>query len=240
MRLIAHRGASGHAPENTLAAFRLALEMGARAIELDVHQTKDGELVVLHDWKLKRTARGALSRRLGGTKLRDLPFRELGAVDVGSWFDPRFRQERVPRLEDAIRLVAGKAELHVEIKKGSSLYPGIEGGVVDLVRRFEALPWIVVSSFDHRALFAVRRQEPGLRLGYLLGMTSMRRALRETAELGAESLNISLRQAGRRRVRLAHGRGLQVLVYTVNKAADLSRLEALGVDGVYSNYPELS
>ncbi|MBI5883741.1 MAG: glycerophosphodiester phosphodiesterase [Elusimicrobia bacterium] len=246
MRLIAHRGASGHAPENTLAAFRLALEMGASAIELDVHQTRDGELAVLHDWDLRRTGRGLPKghparswARLRRIRVADLTFRDLSAADVGSWFAPRFSGERIPRLEDVLKLAAGRAELHVELKKGSRLYPCIEARVVDLLRRFDALKWAVVSSFDHPALFTARSLEPRLRLGYLLGMTRMKRALAEAAELRAESLNISLRQATAKRVGLARSMGLKVLVYTVNKASDLPRLEKLGVDGVFSNHPDL-
>lgn len=233
MRLIAHRGASGHAPENTLASVSLALAMRAKAVEIDVHLTRDGALAVLHDKDLKRVA----SRR---AKVRDLSWAELAAIDVGSWFGPGFAGERVPRLEEVMRLVAGKAELHIEIKRGSRLYPGIEGRVVDAIRDFGAEAWSVVSSFDHRALYAVRALAPGLRLGYLLGLTTMRRALRETGQLQAESLNISLRQATPRRVRLAHERGLKVLVYTVNKAKDMARVEKMGVDGVFSNYPGLA
>ncbi|MBI5624420.1 MAG: glycerophosphodiester phosphodiesterase [Elusimicrobia bacterium] len=246
MRLIAHRGASGHAPENTMAAFRLALEMGASAIELDVHQTRDGELAVMHDWDLKRTGRnlpkghpGRRWTRLGRSRVGDMTFKELSAADVGSWFGPAFRGERIPRLADVLALVAGKAELHVELKKGSGLYPCIEARVVELLRRSNALKWVVVSSFDHEALRNARLLEPRLRLGYLLGLTTMRRALRETAELRAESLNISLRQATPKRVSLARAQGLRVLVYTVDRPADALRLEGLGVYGVYSNHPEL-
>jgi glycerophosphoryl diester phosphodiesterase len=244
MRLIAHRGASGHAPENTMAAFRLALQMGASAIELDVHQTRDGELAVLHDWDLRRTGlpKGRPARwwhRLRRIRVADLSFRDLSAADVGSWFAPRFSGERIPRLADVFALAAGRAEVHVELKKGSRLYPCIEARVVDLLRGFDALKWAVVSSFDHSALFTARSLEPRLRLGYLLGMTTMKRALRETAELRAESLNVSLRQATAKRVGLARAAGLKVLVYTVNKASDLPRLEKLGVDGVFSNHPEL-
>ncbi|MFA6316310.1 MAG: glycerophosphodiester phosphodiesterase family protein [Elusimicrobiota bacterium] len=246
MRLIAHRGASGYAPENTLASFRRALEMGASAIELDVHQTTDGELAVLHDWDLKRTARGLPPghparkwRRLHRARVGEMSFAALAAADVGSWFGPRFRGERIPRLADVLELAAGRAELHVELKKGSSLYPCVEARVVALLRDFGALKTAVVSSFDHAALFNARLLEPRLRLGYLLGLTTMKKALKETAALRAESLNISLRQATPRRIGLAKAQGLKVLVYTVNRAADLPRLERLGVDGVFSNYPDL-
>ncbi len=110
--LIAHRGASGYCPENTLASFSRALQMGATAIEFDVQQTKDGRLVVIHDFDLKRV--GGLKRRVGA-----MTYTELSQVDVGSWFDPRFKGERVPLLEELLDLADGKAELHLEVKNGT-------------------------------------------------------------------------------------------------------------------------
>ncbi len=233
MRLIAHRGASGHAPENTMAAFRLALEMGARAVELDAHQTKDGRLVVIHDGDLRR-----VGRRPG--RIAEMSWKELSSVDVGSWFSPRFRGERIPLLEDVMDLLDGSAELHLEIKSGSRLYPGIERRVVALLRRRRARETTLVSSFDHAALGAARALDRRLRLGYLLGSTPAGRAFEEIKGLSAESLNVSLAQARAPLAREAHHRGLNLLVYTVNRRRDLERLRSLGADGVFSNYPELA
>lgn len=232
MLLIAHRGASGHAPENTMAAFRLALAMGAKALELDVHQTKDHELVVIHDEDLKRVA--GRKARVGA-----LTRAQASAVDVGSWFRSDFSSERIPRLEEVMDLVQGRAELHIEVKKGSRLYPGIEERVADLLDRRRAWAWAPVSSFDHEALYLLRSISPKLRLGYLLGMTPMRTAWREMDELKAESLNLSLRQIDSRKVAECRRRGLKCLVYTVNAQKDADRLARLGVDGIYANFPEL-
>jgi len=232
MRLIAHRGASGLAPENTLAAFRLALELGAQAVEFDVHQAADKELVVIHDEDLRRTAGR-------GEHIRDLSWQELCRFDVGSWFDRRFSAERVPRLDEVLDLVGGKAEVHLEIKRGSSRYPGIEARIVELLRRRRALKNCLVSSFDHQALTAVRDLEPRVRLGYLLGETPLETAWQETKGLKAESLHLSRRQVSAARVSACHRRHLKILVYTVDDAAEARRLEGLGVDGIFSNFPRL-
>lgn len=233
MQLIAHRGASAHAPENTLGAFKLALEMGAKAVELDVHQTRDHELVVIHDESLKRT---------GGWKaeIRKLSMEDLAPIDVGSWFHKRFATERVPRLEEAWDLIGPSTELHLEIKAGSKLYPGIEERVVDLIQRRKAWARTLVSSFDHAALYLVRSLDARVRIGYLLGLTPMRTAWREMKELKAESLNCSARQIDARRVRECRQRGLRVLVYTVNTQKEATRLAKLGVDGIFTNFPELN
>jgi glycerophosphoryl diester phosphodiesterase len=233
MLVIAHRGASGHAPENTLAAFRRALEMGAKALEFDVHQTLDHELVVAHDDDLRRCGR---DRR----RLRSLHWEgEAENVDVGAWFDPRFSGERLPRLQDVYDLAPPPVELHLEIKHGSAVYPGIEERVVDFLHHRGALARTLVSSFDHEALYSVRSLDGKVRLGYLLGLTRLANGLAEMEELGAESLNLSARQTTARAVKAAHDRGFKVLVYTVNTPLERDRLARLGVDGIFSNYPEL-
>lgn len=232
MLVIAHRGASGHCPENTLGAFRRALEMGAKAVEFDVHQTLDGELVVCHDDDLKRTGR---DRR----RLKNLRWDEARKIDVGSWFGPEFSGERLPSLAEVCGLLPAPVELHLELKRGSRHYPGIEKRALSLLQEHGVAARTLVSSFDHAALRAVRALDAGARLGYLLGATRLSTAWREMAELKAESLNLSLRQAGARTIKTAHERGFKVYVYTVNTPADRDKLRRLGVDGIFSNYPEL-
>jgi len=233
MLVIAHRGASGHAPENTMAAFLRALAMGAPAIELDVHQTLDHELVVAHDDDLKRCGRD--KRRIKNARWED-----IAGLDVGSWFGKEFLGERLPRLEDVFDILPPTVELHVEIKRGSSVYSGIEERVVDMIHKRGAAARTVVSSFDHDALYSVRSLDEKIRLGYLLGLTTLKTALREMAEIDAESLNLSVRQTMARAVKAAHERGRRILVYTVNTPADRDRLQKLGVDGIFCNYPELN
>ncbi len=232
MLVIAHRGASGHAPENTMAAFLRSLAMGAKAIELDVHQTLDHELVVAHDDDLKRCGRDK-------RRLRNVHWEDVAKLDVGSWFGKSFQGERLPRLEDVYDILPKDVELHVEIKRGSSVYPGIEERVVDLIHKRGANARTLVSSFDHAALYSVRSIDEKIRLGYLLGLTTLRTAFAEMKDIAAESLNLSARQTTARVVKAAHERDYKVLVYTVNTPQGRDRLAALGVDGIFSNYPEL-
>lgn len=232
MRLIAHRGSSGHAPENTLAAFRLALEQKASAMEFDVHQTKDAALIVIHDSNLKRVNGSA-------ARVRELTGEKIKGFDVGSWFDPLFKAERVPFLEEVLDLATDPVELHLELKDGSSRYPGIEERALKLIRQRRLLERVVISSFDHKALRRVRTLEKRARIGYLRGIVSMSRAWREMRELNAESLNISSSQANAKLVQEAHGLGLKVLVYTVNTIRDASRFKDWGVDGIFTNFPDM-
>lgn len=233
MLVIAHRGASGHAPENTLAAFRRALAMGAKAIEFDVHQTHDQELIVAHDDNLRRCAGDP-------RRLKDLRWAQDGArIDVGSWFDERFKGETMPTLSELFDLVPASVEMHLEIKHGSKIYPGIEERVLRFLRQRGALTRTLISSFDHAALFQVRSLDEKARLGYLLGVTSLNAAFRDMKKMSAESLNLGVRQARERTMKKAHDGGYRVFVYTVNTPADRDRLGRLGVDGIFSNYPEL-
>lgn len=232
MLVIAHRGASGHCPENTMAAFKKALDMGAKAIELDVHQTLDHELVVCHDNDLRRTGRDRRS-------IRNLHWDEAKTIDVGTWFGKEFAAERLPLLSDVYDLLPPHVELHLELKKGSSLYPGIEERVVDLLHKRKVLERTLVSSFDHDALYSVRSLDGRARLGYLLGLTRLPVAFKEMQELKAESLNLSIRQVTPRAIKAAKDRGFKVYVYTVNTPADRDKLKRLGADGIFCNYPEL-
>jgi glycerophosphoryl diester phosphodiesterase len=231
MQFIAHRGASGYAPENTMAAFRLALSMGAKAIELDIHQTKDHRLVVIHDFDLKRVAKKRV-------QVKNLSLEDLGKIDIGTWFDTRFSGERAPLLTDVLDLVEGKAELHIELKRGASLYHGIEEHVLDLIQKRKAYATTLVSSFDHTCLYRLRSLDSKVRLGYLVGLTPFKTAFREMGELKAYSMNISMRQANAKRIKAAHARGLKVLVYTVNLEKDIMRMDKLGADGVFCNFPD--
>ncbi len=220
------------APENTLASFRRALDMGAKAVELDVHQSRDGELLVIHDENLKRTCGlDALVKDLDASRIRSL--------DAGSWFGPQFAGERVPTLRETLELLLGRASVHLELKQGSRYYPGIEARAVALLKKMDGMRDSVLSSFDHQALFEVRRVDFSARIGYLLGRASTIRALKDTKDLRAESLHLSLRQTTAARVRSAHEHGLRVLTYTVVSSAQGRRLRSLGVDGVFANDPGL-
>ena len=216
-----------------MASFLRALAMGAPAIELDVHQTLDHELVVAHDDDLKRCAR---DRR----RLKNVHWEDVSGLDVGAWFGKEYTGERLPRLEDVFDVLPKNVELHVEIKRGSSMYPGIEERVVDLIHKRGAVARAVVSSFDHAALYSVRSLDQKVRIGYLLGLTTLKTALREMQDIEAESLNLSVRQTLARTVKAAHDRGRRILVYTVNTPVERDRLDKLGVDGIFSNYPELN
>ena len=155
--VIAHRGASGTAPENTMAAFRQAVEMGADMIELDVQRTKDGQVVVIHDATLERTTNGSGA-------VRELTYAEIEQLDAGSWFGEgqEFAGERVPLLKEVLEFTKGKCALNIEIKNIPYADPGIEQAVVDLLHETGFLEQVIISSFDHSCLHRIARLEPNV------------------------------------------------------------------------------
>ncbi|WP_273764370.1 glycerophosphodiester phosphodiesterase [Aeromonas hydrophila] len=222
MQIIAHRGASGLAPENTLKAIRLALALGAGAIEIDV-QLADGELWVFHDRRLERCTDGS-----GVLTAQSRAY--LASLDAGEG-------ERIPTLWQVMEAIAGQAELHIELKGAQTA-----DEVARLTRRAEAelgfapTQW-VVSSFHHPELARFAALRPDIRLGALTSTIPLTLA-KFAAELGAWSLNCDVDFVDQSLVQDAHDRGLKVLVYTVDEPADQAMLAAIGVDGIFTNRPD--
>jgi glycerophosphoryl diester phosphodiesterase len=229
--IIAHRGASGEAPENTLAAFRLALDQGADMIELDLHQSEDGALVVCHDFKLQRTAHSRKS-------IKQLTLKELKRLEVGRWFHPRFSGEPIPTLEEVMTLVQSRARINIEIKRGSPFYPNIEKRLVELLESFRAIESVLVSSFDDQALEAIRALNPKIPIGLLAEKGSIQQLIRKAETLSASSLNLTVRLVTPTLVQVAHHRRLQVFAYTINQVRLMNYYLIMGVDGLFTNFPE--
>ena len=221
--LWAHRGASGRAPENTLAAFRAALEDGADGIELDVHLSRDGVPVVIHDPDLERTTNGR-----GAVAVRTL--RELQGLDAGSWFAPEFAGERLPTLEEVFAWAGDRLLLNVEIKDAAA------GRAVLLLYQSHPGVRILVSSFDHRLLAHLRRQAPALPLAFLWESRFWHRAVARAAAAGARSFHPRADRTSRQLVRACHCRGLQVFPWTVDSPETARKLLLQGVDGVFTNH----
>jgi glycerophosphoryl diester phosphodiesterase len=245
LRIIAHRGASAQAPENTLAAFKRALALGVECMELDVRLTCDGVPVVIHDEDLRRTTDG--EGRVAERGLADI--RRLSA---GAWFDARFREERVPTLEEVYRLVGGRAELNVEIKgtEDGSRETGL--AALRVARASGALGRTIFSSFEPKALQACRAEAPDARVALLVGPGALLLsgadpggALEEAVlarvapwrELALEAVNLHRSLAFASLVRVLHTRRWEVNVFTVDDPEEAKALEVRGVDGVFTNDP---
>ena len=228
---IAHRGASAYAPENTMAAFEKAVELGADVLELDLHLTRDDELVVIHDDTLDRTTDGK-----GPVHDRDLE--DIKRLDAGRWFGEGFAGQRIPTLDEVLDRYAGKLLLALEVKAGSAFFPGIEEKVVSALRRRSAIGQTVFASFDHHALQRVKEIEPTLRTAALLvGRPVAVSAIAGDAKADAMALESSL--VTKTEVEACRAAGLQLVVWVVNEPALMRHFIGLGVDGIITDRPDL-
>ena len=222
--LYAHRGASAQAPENTLAAFRCALEARADGVELDVHLSADGVPVVIHDATLQRTTDGS-----GPVDL--LNAAELATLDAGSWFAPDFAAETVPTLAAVLELLAGRLRINVELKDAAA---GL--AVLELLPRFPGAE-VILSCFDRAALHELRCADPRVPLAVLSEESGWHRLLPEALALGATVLHLRADVVTRPLVAAARAAGQPVYAWTVDDPWTARTLLRAGVAGLFTNDP---
>jgi glycerophosphoryl diester phosphodiesterase len=227
---IAHRGASGRAPENTLAAFKKAIDIGVDAVELDLHGTADGEVVVIHDASLDRTTnhRGPVNQATLETIKR---------ADAGGWFATEFAGEPVPTLTEALECIAEKTVAVLEIKD-----PLIAEAVVTKVRETQTLNLTVIISFHTAVLQTVRALEPRIPTGWLIGShntpVSPEQLCQQLGELGSSLLNVNHQLITAEFAYEVRRRGIALWCWTVDDVVRMREMKAFGVQGITSNYPE--
>ena len=235
--VVAHRGLSAAAPENTLAAFRLALDAGVDALELDVHLTRDDRVAVIHDRTLQRTT-------TGNGAVRSYTSNEITAFDAGSWFDPRFSSERVPLLEDVFALAGARCWYNIELKSHRLFREAplhFAKTVIDVVRSNGMLGRVLFSSFDPDLIRAIRTVELAAVAGVLYNWH--RELFRSPSSIAgrcaASAFICSWTELTPRRLADAKTAGLAVAVYTVNDPDEARRLSAQGVDVLISDAPDV-
>jgi len=226
--VIAHRGASSYAPENTLAAFDLALEMGATHIELDVHTTRDGHLVVIHDDAVDRTTNG--SGAVSETTLAD-----LRTLDAGAWFDARFAGQRIPTLGEIFERYTGRTHVHVEIKGHTA---GLTKRTIDLVRASGMAGHVTVTSFQKLRLEEARAYAPELPTGWLVPAVTDA-TIEEARTLGLTQLCPRASVVTPELVQRLHAEGFVVRAWGVSNEDLMRRVVAAGADGTTVNFPDI-
>jgi glycerophosphoryl diester phosphodiesterase len=220
----AHRGASGLAPENTLAAFSLAEQLGADGIELDVHLSRDGVPVVMHDETVDRTTdyRGAIA---------DFSLSTLQTLDAGRWFDRKFAGEPVPTLAEVLSWADNRLRLNIEIKS-----PQAGRAVLELLSEYPKAE-VLISSFQHGLLFSLREWSIDLPLAFLTESCFWRVALKRAVACRAESFHPPAEHVSRMLINACHRHGLAVYPWTVDDESQYRNLVRMGVDGVFTNLP---
>jgi len=227
--IIAHRGASGHAPENTMAAFERAVELGAAFIETDLHLTRDARFVAIHDKTLDRTTNGHGA-------VADCTLPQLQALDVGLWFDRQFMGERIPTLNEILAF-ARKHDVvfYLEIKYEAAW--GMHHALAGALHGTDNAARTIVISFDAGTLESLRRLDPSIMLG-LLSDETRPDIVRQAIEAGARQLCPRINLLTRELVEEAHRADLHVVTWTVNDAAQMRAAIELGVDGIMTDLPD--
>jgi len=249
--VVAHRGASGYAPEHTFASYDRAIELGADYIEQDLQLTKDGVLVALHDPTLDRTVRGDPANCTG--RVIDKTLAQIKTCDAGRWFNDAFPQYaraeyvglRVPTLEEVFQRYGAHANYYIETKNPEDA-PGMEDKLLALLTRYDlrghASPrsLVLIQSFSDASLRKLHQLDPSLRLIQLIdnrGSATIRASL-DAVKRSAVGIGPSKGSVDPALVDAAHARCLAVHPYTVNEPNEMAALLAIGVDGMFTNFPD--
>lgn len=243
VKVIAHRGASGHAPENTLAAIQKAIDLKADIVEIDVHMSRDGEVVVIHDETLDRTTNGQ-------GRVHDKDLEALKKLDAGSWFSDAYQGQQIPTLNEVLQLLAGKAVCLIEIKwAGDFVYEGIIHEVHRSIAEYHAQDWVIIQSFENAYLEASHQLNPDIPVQKLI-------VFEEAAPLASfhldkgfhlgtvdikpyyQGINPYYLSMTQRRIAGLHTAGKSVFAYTVDDSDDMKQLILMGVDGIITNFPD--
>jgi len=238
--VVAHRGASGYAPENTMAAIKKAITMGVDMIEIDVQLSKDNEVVLMHDLTVDRTTNGK-------GKVRDLYLEEIKKLDAGKWFSSEFSGEKVPTLEEVIQAINGQCKLLIEVKHVKSKKQEIENKIVQLINKYNAYNWCIVQSFETQVIKNIQALDKSIECHKLVTMNISVLPLHIDSRIktgtiykykNVQSINPYFKMLNKRKVKKIHSYGQKVITWTVNEPEDMKRMIEMGVDGIITNYPD--
>lgn len=234
--VVAHRGAAGYAPENTMAAFELAYRMQSSMIELDVQRSLDGELVVIHDLTLDRTTSGT-----GEVRMHTLA--ELRSLDAGSWFGGEYSSQQIPAFEEVLAHYSGKNIGFLIELKAPELYPGIERQVADSLIKYGydkmGPGQVVVQSFNHESMATFHDMLPAVPTGVLIeDPADLENEKLDEYRTFASYVNPHIYTVEHSLVRQIHARGMKIYAWTLRSREEADYLLDLGVDGIITDYPD--
>ncbi len=235
--LVGHRGAMGHAPENTMASYRLAQQMGAEFVECDVHLSKDKKVIVMHDEAVEGTTNGT-------GLIKNLSLDQIKRLDAGKWFSKKFRGEKVPTLEELLAWVKIQTSLRgfqmglaIEIKNEPVRYLELPERLVKAVTGAEMVQRVILISFDHGALKRVKNLNKKIATGILYDRP-LEDPIQRAFDMKAEALFPRRNLITKEMVLKAHNKGLAVATWTVNDPLEMKKIHACGVDAIATNYPD--
>lgn len=228
--LFGHRGARGLAPENTIPSFRLAKEIGVDGVELDVHLSRDGEIIVMHDDTVNRTTNGK-------GRIRDMTLKEIKGLDAGVRFGEKWKGTPVPTLEEVFDALGKEMLYKVEIKHSYRVYPSIEEKVIGLAKRKGLKERVQIISFDFDSLEMARQIDGGIQLGLII--EGKPRWFLDTArKLEAGFIHGFFELIDEEDLKLCREAGVKLGVWTVNEVPQIERFCKMGIDDITGDYPD--
>lgn len=231
--VFAHRGASGYMPENTIPAFEEAIKMGADGIELDIHKTKDGQLVVIHDEKIDRTSNGK-------GEIKDYTLEELRKYNYNATH-PECEKADIPTMREVFELIKPTdLIINIELKNGVVFYENLEEDILAMTKEFEMEDRVIYSSFNHYSIMKIKELDPSARVGFLY-MDGTLNMPEYGKEHGVEALHPALYNVQYPNyVERCHELGLKINTWTVNSKNYLNMACQMGLDGIITNYPDVA
>lgn len=231
MKIFAHRGSSGTYPENTLIAFQDAAKLPITGVELDVHLSRDGQIVVIHDETIDRTSNGR-------GYVRDLTLEQLRNYDFGSKFSKAFKNEKIPLLSEVLDLYKTTDHLiNIELKTNVICYDGIEEKVLALIAEKDLDNRVVISSFNHKSIRYIKELNPSISIAALT-MKAPNEPFRYLQSIEAEALHISRRSIRKPSIHKLIAQGVPVRIFTVNRISQARRLQKIGVEAIFTDFPK--
>jgi len=232
MKIIAHRGASGYAPENTLAAFKKGIEQNCDGFEIDVQLTRDNELVVYHDWSLGRSATGE-------GFIKDLDLDYIKKQDAGSWFSTEFDSEKVPTLKEFFEMVPRGMLLNIEAKAKATDERDLGRRIVEEILLCDRVDDVIVSSFNHKTLNQIKEASNDVKIGALMYSRLIEMEDYFLTKFPIYSAHLSDELTDLEMVTEIKNIGAKVYVWTVNDKETAELFKSMGADGIITNYPDL-
>lgn len=227
----AHRGASGNYPENTMLAFQKAIEQGCTGIETDVQMTHDGVLVLIHDERLSRTTTGR-------GYIKDFTYNEIRKFSAGMWFDKKYKNEYVPKVEELLKLAKEKnITINFELKTGIVEYPGIEEKLIKMIYSYDMQDKVILSSFNHYSMVKCKEISKDIKTG-LLYMAGLYKPYEYCRAVGADAIHPSYYSINEKVIKECRLAGVKVNPYTINDEEMMKKFVSYGVDGIITNYPD--
>lgn len=231
--IIAHRGASAYAPENTLSAFRKAVQMDSDGIELDVQLSKDGHVVIIHDLTVNRTSNG-------NGKVKNLTLKQLKDLDFGSWFSREFKNEPICTLEEVFYYLKDyEGLINVEIKKEWLQFSSIEKKVAELIAKFNLRNRTIVSSFSTLSLLKIKRIDKNIQTGILYS-SSTNRLILFAKFFKMDAIHPWYQNVNRYMKKIAARNNIKINTYTVDDPVEMKKLANIGVEGIITNVPDVA